>query len=261
MGNEGLGGLLRELRTQDGLRQEDVATTLNISRSSLANMEAGRHVVTTDIQARLRVAYPAWAPALTSGRFIASAVSDNSSFVVDNLTIAYIFQESRSPSEIIQIRKVRAVRAGAERYSLGLKRTDGQSLTADTGILWGGFLDDVPSNGSGELVTTVNFGRPLRHGETHEFAVRSWVERDAEPSCDLFLTMTRPTKTASLHLVFAGKRAPGQAWSYGPIPPDSDPLSSTDPAANLLEATPDGNFSTAFEALKPAQQFGVSWAW
>ena len=70
------------------------------------------------------------------------AGSSNPSLVIEDLTITYVFQESKSPSEIIQVRRVRATRAGVTSYVLGLKRTDDRSFETETNVLWGGHLED-----------------------------------------------------------------------------------------------------------------------
>jgi len=116
-------------------------------------------------------------------------------------------------------------------YVLGLKRTDEQSFEAETNVLWGGYLEDGPTT-DGQELTTVNFGRSLHRGEVHDFALRSWVQRDADPDTEIWLEVSRPTKRASLHLSFDGRRGVLRAWAYelenehAAVPPAPGPRQS-----------------------------------
>jgi len=252
------GRLFRELRTQEGLSQQHVAEQLGISRSTVANLEAGRHWMSDELLERVRERLPGWDQALARGRLPKPAESSNRSLVIDDLTITYVFQESKSPSEIIQVRRVRAVRSGVSSYVLGLKRTDEQALTVETHVLWGGHLQDGPTT-DGQELATVNFGRSLRRGEVHEFALRSWVQRDASPDNEIWLEVSRPTKRASLHLTFEGRRSVQQAWTYqledanADIPPNS--------ACGGLPIGPDGQVTISFENPTPGRIYALSWNW
>jgi len=186
------------------------------------------------------------------------AESSNPSLVIDDLTITYVFQESKSPSEIIQVRRVRAVRSGVSSYVLGLKRTDDQALTLETHLLWGGHLEDGPTT-DGQELATVNFGRGLRRGEVHDFALRSWVQRDASPDNEIWLEVSRPTKRASLHLAFEGRRSVRQAWTYQ-LEDESSDIPPADTCMSLPTG-PDGQVSITFENPSPGRIYALSWEW
>ena len=253
-----LGALLRELRTQEGLSQMRVAEKLGISRSTVANLEAGRHWMSDELLERLRDRLPQWDQALRRGRLPKPAESTNPSLIIEELTITYVFQESKSPGEIIQVRRVRAVRAGVTSYVLGVTRTDDLALVTETHVLWGGHLEDGSTTDGREL-TTVNFGRSLRRGEVHDFALRSWVQRDADPDTEIWLEVSRPTKRASLHLAFEGRRSVQRAWSYQVEGEDAEvpPASSWE----RLSVGPDGQVSVTFDSLKPGRIYALSWEW
>jgi transcriptional regulator with XRE-family HTH domain len=252
------GRLLRELRTQQGLSQQHVAEQLGISRSTVANLEAGRHWMSDELLERVRERLPDWEQALTRGRMPKRAESSNPSLVIDDLTITYVFQESKSPSEIIQVRRVRAVRTGVKSYVLGVKRTDDQDLIVETHVLWGGHLEDGPTTDGTEL-STVDFGRSLRRGEVHDFALRSWVQRDAAPDTEIWLEVSRPTKRASLHLAFEGRRSVQRAWTY-----ELETEGATIPPADKcvgLSLGPDGQVSITFNSPVPGRIYALSWEW
>lgn len=252
-----VGQLLRELRTQDGLSQREVAALLGISRSSVANLEAGRQGLSTGASERLRHRLPRWAEAVASGRISNAPTATNESLVIDSLTITYVFQESRSPSEIIQVRRIRAIRAGVSQYILGLRRTDEQALSIETHVLWGGFLGEVAVETT--EMTTINFGKSLMRGETHEFALRSWVQRDADPDDEIWLEVTRPTRHASVHLAFEGRRSISAAWTYElqsashspPVPEQFQPI----------ELGPEGQASVYLHSPMPGRQYVLAWRW
>ena len=111
----------------------------------------------------------------------------------------------------------------------------------------------------GQELTTVNFGRSLRRGQLHEFALRSWVERDANPDTEIWLEVSRPTRRASLHLSFEGRRSVLQAWIY-----ELDDVSAAIPAAETclaLPIGPDGQVSITFEDLVPGRVYALAWEW
>lgn len=252
-----VGQLLRELRTQDGLSQRQVGELLGVSRASIANVEAGRQGLSTEAAERLASSLPTWAQALRMGRLSNAPIAASESLVIDSLTITYVFQEAISPSEIIQVRRVRAIRAGVSQYVLGLKRTDEQSLSVETHVLWGGFMGETQTETS-EL-TTVSFGKPLKRGETHEFALRSWVHRDADPDTGIWLEVTRPTRQASLHLLFEGRRSITSAWTYEL--PSGDPLPPRPEACQQVALGPDGQASLYVSAPAPGRQYVLAWSW
>lgn len=255
------GSLLRALRTEDGLRQQDVATSLGLSRSTLANIEAGREAVSEGLFGRLLHAFPQWRESLESRSYLPAPTNVNASFTIVELTITYVFEESRSPSEIIQIRRVRAIRSGPQHFVLGLKRTDEQSFTTETNVLWGGHLADEAPDENGNTMQVVAFPNPLRAGQVHEFALRSWVERDVEASTELQLVVTRRTDRARIHLACHGKQQIAAAWEFGPIDEPEDEVPRRSPDARALTVEPLTPITATFDHLTPHRTYGIAWEW
>ncbi|MGC5171268.1 helix-turn-helix transcriptional regulator [Microbacterium sp. DT81.1] len=247
------GATLREIRVRAGMRQADVAGILGVTRSTVSNMEADRQAISAKQVRSLADVLPEWAVALLRTGGTAEPDIDNASFAIEELTIAYVFETSRSPSEIIQIRRVRAVRAGVSRYALGLVRSDGESFVTDTKVLWGGFLDESHRETDGQSVIAVNFGRKLRRGEVHEIATRSWVERDAEPDTEIALTVTIPTARASIHLAFHGVRGVRRAWSYA--------ADDVDPEQTPVPVGLDSGVTLKIEEPTPGRTYLLAWEW
>lgn len=246
-------GWLRHVRTEAGLRQADLANLIGLARSSISNLEGGRQGFTPEVRLRLAKSLPGWLPAREQAE--APALT-NASLVVNELTIAYVFEEHESPSEIVQIRRITAVRSGPNRYGLALGRTDQQPLGGDTAVLWGGFLEEEQLDSSGQLRTSLNFGRDLRRGESHEFAIRTWIERDGTPDTQIDLDVTRPTAAAHLHLAFHGRRRIRYAWSQvkGGGTGADEPLMP-------LALSPDASVSAHFHSLTPGHSYHLAWRW
>lgn len=257
-----LGALLRALRAEAGLRQSDVADKLGVNRSTLANIEAGRHELSQSLRSRVSSEFPEWREALETGSYRPALGGFNSSLEILDLTIAYVFLESRSPSEILQVRKVRALRAGPQYYALGLQRTDEASLTADTQVLWGGHLAEQNTDDDGHLLRVVQFPAPLRAKQVHEFALRSWVERDAEPATEIQLVVTRPTRAAHIHLACLGHPQIAHAWKFGPVE-DADPdgVPESAPYARPLSSADPNPVTVTFHDLVPGKTYGLGWRW
>lgn len=254
------GQLLRALRTEHGLRQRDLASQVGLSRSAWANIEAGREAASAQVIRRLIVAFPPWRESIESGIFFPAATALNPSFAIMELTIAYVFLESRSPSEILQIRRVRAIRSGAQYFVLGVGRTDEADFATDTQVLWGGRIVDQMVDDVGRTMQTVEFPQALRAGQVHEFALRSWVERDAAPDTDLVLTVTTSTEHARIHLVCQGRPQIAEAWAYGPVN-ETEGLPYDSPHSHPLEVTPGAPITAVFDQLTPGPTYGTSWRW
>ncbi|MCJ1709205.1 helix-turn-helix domain-containing protein [Microbacterium sp. VKM Ac-2923] len=246
-------GLLRALRTRAGLRQSDVAFILGVSRSTVANMEAGRQAVSPQQAQALSRALPEWAASAIHAGGDLSPDIENASIAVEDLTITYVFEASRSPSEIIQVRRVRARREGVSQYSLGLTRSDAKTFSTETKMLWGGVLDVVENPASNQRVDIVDFGRGLRRGEVHEFAMRSWVEHDAEPDTEIWLAVTIPTRRAAIHLAFHGAIGARRAWSFVAHDPESPCVA--------LPIGPDSAVTLLIDQPIPYQTYALAWEW
>lgn len=253
---ERAGRALRHARAEAGLSQAELAERLGIARSTIANLEAGRHGVSPAVRALLDEALPGWLPKLTA-RATQPVSVDNNGLSIEEVGITYVFEQSKSPSEIIQLRRVRAVRAGVRRYHLGLRRSDHKTFTADTQTLWGGGIVEHPSSVEGWATHSVDFGRGLRRGETHEFAMRSWVERDAEPDTEIWLEVTAPTRLARMNLTFNGPY-PSRAWAFTK---PSDEREKRPEETAPVPAKHGYPVTATFEQLVPNVIYALCWEW
>lgn len=249
------------LRAEAGLRQVDVAARLGVSRSTLANIEGGREVASAGLLARAIEAFPGWGDVLRAGAYASPGSGQNVAFVIMELTIAYIFLESHSPSEIVQVRKVRATRSGTQHFVLGVQRTDEEPFTTDTQALWGGRIAEHGPDADGNLTTTIEFPAPLRVGQEHEFAIRSWVEQDPQPDTEIELVVTTRTDHARIHLAFHGTQRIRSAWEFGPADDPSYPVRADSPLARPLAVGRFTPVTASFEHLEPHRTYGVGWSW
>jgi hypothetical protein len=186
---------------------------------------------------------------------------------VESLRYIYVFRHSRSPEEIIEARRVRAVRSGASGYGLRLQHTRSRSFDLDQEALWGGHLADydvADSDGTVVHLRRFEFDRRLRRGESHDFGIRSWVTKDPEPSAAVEFTLTIPAKTVDVDLVFGGPAVPVQAWCYQDadghdVGEDRPPRRDDDPA--WLTVTHDGHVSARWRYPQLKVDYGVAWTW
>jgi len=170
------------------------------------------------------------------------------------------FRESAVPEEIISVRTVRAMRDGADGYGL-MQSHDSPVFEFYSEALWGGYLTSHEQRlGAGRVVHVERFafGRRLRRGERHEFAVRSWVDRsDADTAIALHFSL--PTELATLRLNFYGGRQPASVWSFGPIPDEAFlPTSAEDGVSAPVHGRA---VQVDFRRPVAGRTYGIAWAW
>lgn len=247
-----IGALLRALRIHEGLLQRDVALTLGIERSTLANIEAGREGLSPRLRNVMVAKFPHWQDQLDSGRLAPNFDALNRAFVTERIVVTYVFGESASPNEVVQYRRIRAARGGADRYML---EPLSPQFQLDTELLWGGTLADVMLDRSGQAIHVIELGMELRLGARHEFCVRSWVERDPAPEATLPCLVTAPTQTVILSLVCTGTRRMGHIQRYGPQEQQASALESPIVLGSV------GHWEETFSWPEPHAIFGLSWRW
>lgn len=281
------GNALRRLRSERGWRQQDLADALDgrLGRSTIANLETDRERPTPRVMSLLSEVAPEWTSALqphyeTSrsrprpGRVRPQAdeapdASDRprhllaGPFVIEQLQLIYVFRHSRSPEEIIEVRSVRATTSGADGYGLKLEQTRADGFRVEEEPLWGGHLVDsehLDRTGHTVYLRRMDFERTLRKGQVHDFAVRSWIERDPEPDTVVQARFSIPCKELAIHLNFRGPDLPRQAWAFGPIPDDAlVPQRAAD--GEPLEITIGGTVSKYYSPVDAANEYGIAWAW
>lgn len=250
------------MRVESGLTQLDVAGRLGISRSTLANIEAGREQLSFSLRSRVIAEFPEWQESVSTGRYLPSITADNNSIAVVELQLAYLFSESRSPSEILEVRRVRALRAGVQHYVMGLHRTDRQELSLDTEVLWGGWVTDEATSRDSHVRRVVTFPRELRRGEVHEFALRSWLERDGDPDTEIRFEMTTATEVAHIHLSCLGTPQIAKAWTFGPLQrPGPGPIAEASRHSRPVAVLPGRPLTVSFTAPQVYSKYGIAWQW
>lgn len=97
--DEAVGPRLRALRAQQNLRQAEVAAVLGISRSRLANIEAGREAPGARLLAQIAQRYPSWREHLQPGSIdLPDDAPAGGPFVLEELTLAYLFDAAWPPA-------------------------------------------------------------------------------------------------------------------------------------------------------------------
>lgn len=279
MGDGVFGELLAELRRQSGLRQSDLAEKLGIGRSTLANVERGRERPSPRLWHRIVETLPEWPPLLSEAYLWARGGPDavvpgvdgyagaepflGGPFELVSLSYGYVFEESRSPGEIIEVRRVRATESRAGSFGLRLAHNGTAGRVVEQHSLWGGRLtstEAVAGDGTPVHWSRFDFDRRLRKGEVHEFAIRTWVERDPDPRTAIRFNLTLPAKVVSVHAAFHGSVRPAAAWAFGPLAagPDGDvPASECSP----IDVRDGAAFSAQFRRPELGKEYGVGWAW
>lgn len=257
------GELLRVLRAEEGMSQADVAARVGVGRSTLANIEAGRESMSGRIRRLLVAQFPNWGTSLDSGMYRMSTCGRNAGLIVLELTIAYVFLDSLSPSEIVQVRRVRARHSGVQGYALGLQRSDGEVFETDSQALWGGHLRDRLTDDPKTYMRVFQFPNPLRAGQPHEFAMRTWVDRDAKPCREIRLALTMATRKAHIHLASHGPHGIARAWSFGPMvgDPGREDIAADSEHAHPTRVVSRSLVTATFLDLSPDQHCGLGWEW
>lgn len=281
---------LRQLRVARGWRQQDLAQALDgaVARSTIANVETGREPPTPRLWALLGTHVPEWSDHLRAAfdaertKVNSASTSESGSgtrsgavnesadeapllggpFVVERLDLVYNFEESRSPSEIVEVRRVRATRAGAASYGLSLRQTESPHFTVEESALWGGYIVDSQHHHLPDRTLywrRFEFGRALRRGQRHDFAVRSWVETDPDPDTEVCFDFTIPVEEVNIHLNFNGSETPTDVWSYGPLH-DVRLIPKSPGMGAPVGVTPGGTASAAFQP-QSGPMYGVAWRW
>jgi transcriptional regulator with XRE-family HTH domain len=270
------GQQLRQLRLESGYRQSDLVDKLDkvIARSTLASVESGREHPSARLWAALERELPVWAETLRPA-YTAAVDARNENiggspfttlagpFALVEARYVYVFREHPAPEEIIEVRRVRALRDGADAYVLRLD-SDGATSDFDAEVMWGGQLTNSVSmhhDGNTTVLHRLEFDRKLRKGDIYSFALRSWVAGEDDPPKCIGLSYTIPISEASLHLNFFGP-VPSTIWRFGPVVDSAlgeDPKSEWARRGRLEPRR--GAVSAYFENPRLNTEYGVAWVW
>ena len=272
------GDQLRELRRSHGLTQQGLAQEMgqSIARSTLANVEVGREAPSPRLWSLLLARFPDEAPALTGAYETARSevggtrrqraanddepVTLGGPFALERLTLAYTFRESRSPEEVIEVRRLRALARGARHFGLRYESTRAGEFETTSEVLWGGRVTTVPDpDAPSSVLRRVTFDRPLRRGERHEFGMRTWIERDPEPAREVTFCFTVPAQQVVVQLNFLGRVHPRSVSRAGPADSDDEIVRAAHEGAPvpLLGRSA----SATFQQPELKRLYGVAWDW
>lgn len=253
------GEQLRAARIGQGMTQAEVAARTGLARSTVANLEAGRHAITGRSLDALVAAFPVLSddgpprpPGFVSG----------GPYEILDFSLVYIFGHSRSPGEVIETRTVRALASGADRYGLSIDKSSGPGFRVEQEALFGGEIvhrSVTDSGGTSWNSCTLQFDRRLRRGETHTFAMRSFIDQDPEPDTVVSVCFTIPVHHVLIELRFTGPDEPVLVRRFGP-------LESCDSDVHWDAATPiagGGVGRWIMRQVKPEshRSYGLTWQW
>lgn len=283
------GRTLKKLRTEAGWRQQDLVDALSgeFARSTLANIESARERPTPRLFELLSIHLPTWA-ALLEGPYLDARAEgprkprrrstsvrpagapdletwqSGGPFRIESLQFVYTFRHSHSPEEIVEVRRVRATRSGVDSYGLSFTATDHTGFEVEEEALYGGQLvatHSRPTDHHVHYYRRFQFGRSLRRGQVHEFAVRAWVARDDDPDTEISFSVTLPTERVAIHANFLGPDRPRNVWQYGPMAAEDLAPKSADDGGTPLRISDGGNVSAYFTKPIAGGHHGIAWIW
>jgi transcriptional regulator with XRE-family HTH domain len=279
------GEQLRLVRERHGLRQSDLVALFHdtFARSTIANVESGREAPSPRLWTALREAFPAEAESLEesylaarrnvgssrSGTHPASRSGSESAasgtFVVERRDIALVFREAQVPEEILEVYHLQARQDGASSLVCKMWATQHEGFRLSPEVLWGGHIveaEHVDRDGHTFVLREVTFGRTLRRGDRHAFALRSWVERaPSPPETGIDVSPKHPTLVLGVHLAFLD-RQPSSVWTYGPVADEAlSPSSAGAPGARPAATFGVGHYTAEFDSPQVGESYGVDWSW
>jgi len=283
------GEALRALRERHQLpRQQDLAEALSgqIARSTIANLETGRQVPTARVLAALTARFPQDAEALRaiyeheqqqrqaaaaeqpppSRRRRAPKIEPPADYVLERYDVIYVLRDSRSPEEIIEVRHVRALSSGARDFGLSLSR-DAEGFEVETEVLFGGEITGVDIqevDGRTLIFQLLDFGRVLRKGERHGFAVRYWVGRNPGGDDDVSYvpvsSLDYRMDAVGVHVNFWGEAKPAACWAFEGLPHEAMAPGRPEDGERL-QLNQHSMASVEMRRPVTGTWFGVGWRW
>lgn len=283
------GEAFREVRTRRGLSQADFAAALGneVSRSTVAGIENGHQAPSPGVWAALSRHLPDEAEQLQLRYGRARAAQEQAEterrrraqrqprpptptpeapadYVFERYDVIYIFGASRSPEEVIELRRLRALSKGAHDFGLQFSRPI-KGFGVETQVLFGGEIVafDVQELRRNTLIMNlVEFGRTLRKGQCHSFGVRYIVERNPELEAEeniAVATMDYRMEEVGVHANFWGSQQPRLCWAYEGQA-DEEMVGTPEDGVPL---TLNRHHMASAEFRRPVTgtHFGIAWRW
>ncbi len=247
-------------RAARGWTQTYAAEVLGLARSTLANIETGRYPIGPELRVRVLQAFPELDR--NAARPRPPGFVSGGPFELLDVSIAYVFGHSRSPSEVIETRAVRALRNNAQRYGLSYDKTTGEGFRVDQEAISGGQIEQAhhtDDHGVSWNSSTFVFDARLRKGDIHTFTIRSFIETDPNPDTCIQASFTLPIRRLRIELRFTGPERPSSVRRFGPI--DSEVRADQDKVSTRLAATSPGHWALVELEPQPFNQYGLTWNW
>lgn len=280
------GEALRAFRLRRGLSQGELVTALDglISRSTIAGLETGHQGISPRVWDLLSQHFPEDVESLRPsyeraradqetaaaqrqqppGRPRSTKVEQPADYVFERYDVVYVLRESRSPEEIIELRRLRSLSKGAHDFGLSFGR-DAEQFEVETEVLFGGEIvgfdiQELPSKTL--IMQLLDFGRTLRKGERHNFGIRYWVQRDPDPQDNghVLIESDYAMEEVGVHVNFWGTENPRLCWAFEGLPDAA--MAPGEPSQRVeLELNQHSTVSVDFRKPVTGTFFGVAWRW
>ena len=254
------GHQLRAARLTRGLTQGQVAEATGLARSTVANLEAGRHAIGGTSLEALVSFFPELRAEVEDPR--PPGFVSGGPYELVELALVYVFGHSKTPGEIIETRTVRALESGADRYGLSLDKGTGPGFRIEQEALFGGDIVDLAfsdERGGSWNSCVFEFDRALQRGETHTFAVRSFVDQNPEPENTVQVVFTIPARKLHIELRFNGPHHPTIVRRFGPVDTEDDEVQWE--AGHNLPSSGVHRWAHTFTRLEAKRLYGLTWRW
>lgn len=283
------GEALRKLRERHGLTQQALADALReggrdrIARSTIANLETGRQQPSPRLWQLLieyfpddvEILRPIYEQARDEQEAAAAArepqrrskqqkVELPADYLIERYDIVYVFRDSRSPEEIIELWRVRARSSGAHDYGVNFGWAS-EGFDVETEVLFGGEIagcsvEELP--GKTLLLNLIDFGRTLRKGERHSFGVRYLVQRDPGDHDGGFVPVFTDydMDEVGVHVNFWGMTKPSVCWAFEGLPDQAMAPGKPEDGV-IVGANKHSMVGVEFRGPVTGTWFGVGWRW
>ena len=205
------------------------------------------------------------APTTPAGSSSAEAANAPDGWFIDSLVANVVLD--RDPPQVIETRRIVAVRSGLDRTAVSFSAPRGVDREADGGVdrplslnvLHGGQLIELTGERTSHLRGVLRLPRPLTAGEMHEYSVvfSAFPRRWLRPY--YVLTPMRRCDHFHLRAKFDPAAAPAKLWRVDGEPPRL--VDDFVPGPDLLDLDGVGEVSQEFHGLRLGLSYGIQWVY